>query len=54
MSRPSTSTDPADTATSPEATRATVVLPAPFEPTSATASPGATANVTPNRARNAP
>src|SRR5256885_7724945 len=54
MSTPSTTTAPLVGATKPQATRATVVLPAPFDPTKATASPGSTRNETPNSARNGP
>src|SRR5256885_15538096 len=54
MSTPSTTTAPLVGVTKPQATRATVVLPAPFDPTNATASPGSTLNETPNSARNGP
>ena len=53
-STPSTSTSPALGATSPLATRARVVLPAPLAPTRATASLAPTASDTPNSARNGP
>ena len=53
-SPPSTRTAPAAGRTRPVATRATVVLPTPFGPSSATASPGCTASDTSNRARNGP
>ena len=53
-SMPSTRTVPDVGAISPDATRATVVLPAPFGPTRATASPGSIVSDTSNSARNAP
>ena len=53
-SAPSTETVPSVGTTSPEATRATVVLPTPLAPSRATASPGRTASDTSNRAWNGP
>ena len=54
MSRPSNMTVPDDAATRPVATRASVVLPAPFAPSSATTLRSATEIDTPNTARNGP
>ena len=54
MSTPSTQIVPEFGAISPEATRAIVVLPAPFGPTRATASPASMESDTSNSARNAP
>ena len=54
MSSPSNSSWPAVTGSSPETTRAIVVLPAPFAPSSATTWPSGTENDTPNNARNGP
>ncbi len=51
---PSKSHRPAVGATRPDATRATVVLPAPFEPSSASTRPGCSASETPKIARNGP
>ena len=54
MSWPSMITDPLTGATRPLATRATVVLPTPFDPRSATASPAPTSSETSNSAWNGP
>ena len=48
--RPSSLTSPACAGKSPEITRINVVLPAPFGPITATASPAATASDTANNA----
>ena len=53
-SEPSKHTVPPVGRTKPVATRATVVLPAPFAPSSAVTDPARTARDTPNSARNGP
>ena len=54
MSTPSKTTCPAVAGISPETTRAIVVFPAPFAPSSAVTPPSATENDTPKIARNGP
>src|SRR5262249_28376817 len=52
IERPSRVMAPAKAATSPDMTRISVVLPAPFGPITPTVSPAATSSDTPNSARN--
>ena len=54
ITAPSNSTSPALGSTRPEHTRAIVVLPEPFEPSSVSTRPRSTAKLMPNSALNGP